>query len=92
MTNEEFARDLANVVEVSRVKVVELVTDAQNAEGLAYDTTESVSFAEDPAWQRQADALAELAGWIHDRLHGRNRLSRGSVTKRIRRALGYTVP
>lgn len=92
MNAQEFARDLKNIQEVAHQKIVELVQQAQADEGLSWDTDKAVSFADDPNWQRSADGFAESAGWIYDRLNGRNRLAKRSMTKRIRKALGYAYP
>lgn len=41
---------------------------------------------------RQLDDIALLRGWIEDRLNGRFPKNRNSRTKKIRRALGYSIP
>lgn len=72
--------------------VVKLVHEAQESNGLGIDTTIPLEFHDDPTTERIVDDIACMAGWIADRLKGINRLHRKSLTKKIRRALGYTSP
>lgn len=92
MKAEEFAKRLDDLENEFRTKIVELVNDAQKDEGFDWDTEQRLSFYDDPTWQRRADSIAELAGWIYDRVNGMTRLDKKSVTKKIRKALGYTYP
>lgn len=92
MNARQFADELGKIEEETRNKVVELVNRAQAEEGLGWDTDKPISFVDDPNWNYKADGLAEMAGWVYDRLAGRNRLHKKSVTKRIRKALGYSYP
>ena len=92
MTAEEFGARLSQIVTETNQEVVALVHEAQERAGLGIETDQSVPFADDPNWNRPADSLAESAGWIYDRLNGRTGLHRQSMTKKIRRALGYTSP
>lgn len=92
MNAKQFADELHTINTETMDKVRELVQRAQAEEGLNWDTDQPVSFHDDPNWQNYADGLAETSGWIYDRLNGRNRLHKKSVTKKIRKALGYTYP
>lgn len=92
MKADEFAKRLDELENDFREKVIELMQEAQKDDGLEWDTDERLSFYGDPNWQRTADAIAEFAGWIYDRVNGRNRLHKQSMTKKIRRVLGYTYP
>ena len=71
---EQAAKDIAALMEVART---ELKDD------------QPVEFADDPNVERAIDALAELSGWTYDRLNGINRLHRKSMTRKIKKALGY---
>lgn len=42
--------------------------------------------------ERFIDQLSLSGAWIQDRLNDKRRYDRGSLTKKIRRALGYTLP
>jgi len=92
MNAKQFAEELDKINTEAWDKARELVQRAQAEEGMNWDTDRPVSFHDDPAWQYNADGLAELGGWVYDRLNGRNRLHKKSVTKKIRKALGYTYP
>jgi hypothetical protein len=92
MDAKEFGKQLGKIIDAADAQIIELVHKAQADEGLPWDTDMPVSWCGDPNWQRKADALVERAGWIYDRLRGRNRLAKQSVTKRLRKALGYTYP
>lgn len=92
MKAQEFTAQLDKINAEAWDKARDLVQRAQADEGMNWDTDNPVTFADDPGWQHKADGLAELGGWIYDRLNGRNRLHKKSVTKKIRHALGYTYP
>lgn len=92
MTADEFGKRLNEIEAETWGKVTTLVSQAREEDGKEYDGYEPVSYHDNPNWQRHADALAELAGWIYDRMNGRNRLDRRSMTKKIRKAIGYTYP
>lgn len=92
MDSKTFSDELEKIYRETNEKVVALVNKVQEEEGLGWDTSESVSFADDPNWNYKADAFAELSGWIYDRLNGMTRLDKKSVTKKIRKALGYSYP
>lgn len=92
MNAKTFCEELKQIQRDANEKVVALVNKVQKEEGLEWDTTEQVSFVDDPNWNYAADAFAEMTGWIYDRLHGRTRSDKKSVTKKIRKALGYTYP
>lgn len=42
--------------------------------------------------ERFADYMATSAAWLYDRPSGKMPKDRGSMTKKIRKALGYTIP
>ena len=92
MKAQQFTEELKKIQQEANEKVVNLVNQAQKEEGLDWSTDKALSFQNDPNWNYPADGFAEMAGWIYDRVAGRNRLHRKSVTKRIRKALGYTYP
>lgn len=92
MNSKTFTEELEKIYREANEKVVALVNKAQEEEGLSWDTTENVSFADDPNWNYKADAFAEMGGWIYDRLNGMTRLDKKSITKKIRKALGYSYP
>jgi hypothetical protein len=94
MKAEEFDARLKEIVVRTEREVMLLVEEAQLAEhkqGLASE--EPVSWVDAPAeWERTADRLAVLGGWIYDKLNGRRRSDVKSTVKKIRKALGYTYP
>ena len=97
MTDEQFSNDLKQIVEQARVQIVALMERARDEDvgcgGFMGDAPVSWAHAEGYGWDRTADQLAELGGWVHDRLRGTNRThKRQSVTVKIRKALGYTCP
>lgn len=92
MDAAKFDHRLSVIVGRAQKEITELVNQAQADEGLSWDTDKPINFVDETNWQRTVDSLAETAGWIYDRLAGKNRLAKRSVTKRIRKALGYTYP
>ena len=89
MDKDEFERKLAAILHKTNDEVVDLVIQARNEDADGWDGNKPVPYADDPNWQRKADGFAEMCGWIYDRMHGKNRMSRGSITVRLRKALGY---
>lgn len=92
MTDSEFANRLDVLVDDFNKEVVKLVHEARERNGLSIDTIKPISFAKDFLWQDAADRIVCIGGWIFDRLNGRNRLHRNSMTKKLRKVLGYTNP
>ena len=92
MDAKTFDRELEKIYRDANEKVVALVNQAQEEEGLAWDTDKALSFSDDPNWNYRADGFAQMTGWIYDRVRGLNRLAKKSVTKKIRKALGYSYP
>lgn len=92
MTPEEFTERLQAIADRANADAVKLVHEAQERAGLGISTDKPLPFADNPNTERAVDTLATVAGWVSDRLHGINRLHRKSLTKKIRRALGYTSP
>lgn len=92
MTPKEFEIKLYKIELETWDNVSVLVNQARLEElGEGHDD-KPISYADDPNWQRRADALGELCGWIYDRMHGKNRGDKRSMTRKIRKALGYTYP
>lgn len=60
---------------------IEFRKDAQDKDSDIPETVEKI-----------ADDLCLSGAWIYDRLNGKLPRDRGSVTKKIRKALGYTYP
>ena len=92
MNSQQFYDELRQINDETMDKVRALVQRAQAEEGMEWDTDKPVSFADESNWQNLADGIACIGGWIYDRLNGLNRLHKKSMTKRIRKALGYTNP
>jgi len=92
MDEKTFAQKLGEIENEAGRKIFDLVNTAQADEGLSWDTNKAVSFHNNPNWNYRADALAEMTGWIYDRLNGKNRQDKKSMTKKIRKALGYSRP
>ena len=92
MNAETFNNELRKIYDETNEKVVALVNKAQAEDGFTWDTDKSASFANDSNWIRSADDFAEMTGWIYDRLRGKTRFDRGSMTKKIRKTLGYSYP
>jgi len=91
LTGAKFAGDLQILVNKFNIDVVKLVQAAQESEGLNWDTNKAVSWADDQ-YDHEVDNIVQIGGWIYDRLHGMNRLSRKSLTKKLRKVLGFTCP
>ena len=92
MTRAEFELQLSKIVDETNEKVVTLVLKAREEEFGEFDMDKPMPYADDPNWERKADSLAEMCGWIYDRMNGKTRLDKRSMRRKIRRALGYTYP
>lgn len=91
MNGAKFAGDLQALVNKFNEEVVTLVHKAQEEDGLSWDTNKPVSWADDQ-YDHDVDNIVQIGGWIYDRLHGINRLHKKSLTKKLRRVLGFTSP
>ena len=92
MNASEFNEQLKDLTDNFREQVASLVMQARADTEDGEFGKDPVTWVDNPNWERTVDGIAELAGWTHDRLNGRTRLDRRSMTKKIRRALGYTYP
>lgn len=91
MNGAKFAGDLQALVNKFNDEVVALVHKAQEEDGLSWDTNKPVSWVDDQ-YDHEVDTIVQIGGWVHDRLHGINRLHKKSLTKKLRRVLGFTAP
>lgn len=92
MSEQEFLEKLKSLYEKFNEEIVNLVHDAQKSHGLDFNTDERLPFADSDKIENYRDYIACLGGWLSDRLNGINRLHKKSLTKKIRKALGYTNP
>lgn len=95
MTEAEFSKRLEAIAQEARQKTVKLVHEAMESRGFDPLEDNRLPFAgtsEYTTWEQGADNLATLGGWVYDRVHGRGRDHKQSMTRKIRRALGYSYP
>ena len=92
ITEKEFTERLQSIQARFNAEVVALVHETQVSHGLDISTDESLPFADSPNIEHFVDSISCLGGWVADRLKGINRLHKKSLTKKIRKALGYTYP
>ncbi len=88
MNEQEFTEHVQAVVDRAHNDLVSLVRNYLGDEAFK----ESMPKQDDGHWNRPLDGLAETVGWVYDKLEGRVRPGRGSMTKKIRKALGYSMP
>ena len=95
MNQQEFTSELESIVRDTREKVVALVQRArQDDDKTCSDDSRPLPFAYDFRFNSEStvDSLALLAAWIYDRVSGYTpRKTRGNLTSKIRKALGYTI-
>ena len=92
MDAKTFETRLKEITEKANREIVELVLEARKEEfgsEFGFDGKQSLSFADNPQIERLADSLAETCGWIYDRLNGMTRLDKKSMTRKLRKVLGY---
>ena len=92
MTENEFTRELKEISEEARLKIVELVKQARDENADGFDGKNSVDWYDNSDWSRAVDGLIELGGWVYDRLDGKSIHNRSSMRRKLRKALGYTYP
>jgi len=93
MTAAIFAERLRALQNKFHEEVVHLVMEAQTSHGLDIATDEAMDeIATDDRVENVVDDIVTTGGWVADRIRGINRLHRKSLTKKLRRALGYTCP
>jgi hypothetical protein len=93
ITPEIFEKRLNEIVKETRSKVTALVIETRK-DNLGDDFTKQdasldTSFTDNPQIERLADTFVELGGWIYDRLNGRTRMDKKSITRKLRKVLGY---
>lgn len=93
MNIKDFNDELRGIVEDFNNKIVELVHRAQKEDGKEVNTDEPISWAYELEYYDQyIDQILFIGSWIHDRMNGKTRYSKKSLTKKIRKVLGYTYP
>jgi hypothetical protein len=92
MKQSDFEKQLKAIQEDANNRVANLVLALRETNADGWDGDKPVDFAGNGGnWEKTADAFAELAGFIHDRMNGRNQNERKSMTQKLRKALGYNV-
>ena len=92
MNSKEFTNQLDKLIDDFNKEVVELVHEAQIEDDLDIMTDKPISWVGEFDWQDVTDRIVLIGGWVFDRLNGRNRLSKRSMTKKLRKVLGYSQP
>ena len=90
MTEKEFTQELKTILDNSWEQVNNLVERAREQEG-KLNNTEPISWYYEFEYngERKADGFVELGGFICDKLQGMNRLNKKSLTRKLRKVLGY---
>lgn len=69
---------------------MKIVDDTNNfIESNQLDTKKA---SEENSIEKMVDGICLSGAWIMDRLNGKYPNDRGSLTKKVRKALGYTLP
>jgi hypothetical protein len=93
MTEQEFNERLELLVRDFNDKVVTLVHECQDRDGKDWQTDKPISWVGiNYDIDRSIDNIITIGGWVYDRLHGNTRLSGRSLTKKLRKVLGYSYP
>ena len=92
MTRDQFSERLSRISNGLRAELVDLISTAQKEQGLDTNTNKPLSFNDDPNIEYLIDDIVCMGGWVSDRMNGINRLHRKSLTKKLRKALGFTAP
>lgn len=89
MLKSEFDAELEKISDEAQARVVALMDRARTENADGENGTKPLDFE---IGERAVDRLALTVGWIYDRARGVNRMHPSSMTKKIRKALGYIVP
>ena len=94
ITPKEFEQRLKEIEEYARSKVVDLVLETRSqyfSQEFNMDSDKPLpdGFIDNPQIERLSDSFVELGGWIYDRLNGRTRTDKKSMTRKLRKVLGY---
>ena len=93
MNTQEFNNKLDVIVDETIKQLNALVQEAYSREGKDMSNCEPISFRYEWNFNDESiDRLITAGGWVHDRLNGMTRLNRKSLTKKLRKALGYNIP
>lgn len=91
MTEQEFHNGLHLICAEANSALKNLIIQARTEEFGYWDGSVKMPWADEEEWQRELDSLVEACGFVYDRANGRNRLSRNSTIKKLRKALGYNT-
>lgn len=91
MTQQEFRENLHRICEAPKEALKELVVRARVEEFGYWEGEAQLPWADEWGWEDELDSLIEVCGFVYDRVNGRNRLSRNSTIKKLRKALGYNA-
>lgn len=96
MTPQEFEQDLTSIVDFLDKSLHNLLEKAKKGQGIEDVSHVAVIGVADPSKytspERLLDRICELGAWGRDQVAGVSSTHRGSTTKKVRKALGYTRP
>jgi hypothetical protein len=94
ITDEAFERELQIIVDDTNDRIAALInrvrTERLGEYAGSQEVDSLVNYNRHQGWKRSADQLAQIGGWVYDRLNGKTAADRGSVSTKIRKALGYS--
>ena len=90
MDKQEYLRRMKEHENSFDVLFMKIVEDTNNfIESNQLDTKKA---SEESSIEKMVDGICLSGAWIMDRLKGKYPKDRGSLTKKVRKALGYTLP
>ena len=90
MDKQEYLRRMKEHENSFDVLFMKIVEDTNNfIESNQLDTKNA---SEESSIEKMVDGICLSGAWIMDRLKGKYPNDRGSLSKKIRKALGYTLP
>ena len=90
MDKQEYLRRMKEHEDSFDVLWMKIVDDTNNfIESNKLDTKKA---SEESSIEKMVDSICLSGAWIMDRLNGKYPKDNGSLTKKVRKALGYTLP
>lgn len=88
---QEFETVLKAIAEETEERVRQLICYYRDSYADGELGDQPLPWNDAPSWDRIADRFVEVGGYIYDRVCGTNRTRKDSMTRRLRKALGYYV-
>ena len=90
MDKQEYLKRMKEHEDSFDVLLMKIVDDTNNF--IKNNQLDTKNASEESSIKKMVDGICLSGAWIMDRLKGKYPKDKGSLTKKVRKALGYTLP